>query len=43
MKKDLSVRAMLVSVGLLVLAWHLSGGAKVPASQFYCCQPPPSA
>jgi hypothetical protein len=33
MKRGLSVLAVLVTVGLLVLAWHLYGGAKVPAGQ----------
>jgi hypothetical protein len=33
MKKGLSILAVLVTVGLSVLAWHFYGGAKVPAGQ----------
>jgi hypothetical protein len=33
MKKRLSILAALVTVGLLALAWHFYGGAKVPAGQ----------
>jgi hypothetical protein len=33
MKKRLSILAVLVTVGLLTLAWHFYGGAKVPAGQ----------
>ncbi len=33
MKKGLSILAVLVTVGLLALAWHVYRGAKVPAGQ----------
>jgi hypothetical protein len=33
MKKGLSILALLVSIGLLALAWHFYGGARVPAGQ----------
>ena len=33
MKKGLSILAVLVTVGLLALAWHYYGGAMVPAGQ----------
>ena len=33
MKKGLSILAALVTVGLLVLAWHLYRGATAPAGQ----------
>jgi len=33
MKKSMSILAALVTVGLLALAWHFYGGAKVPAGQ----------
>jgi len=33
MKKGLSILAVLITVGLLALAWHFYGGANVPAGQ----------
>ena len=33
MKNGLSILAVLVTVGLVALAWHIYGGAKVPAGQ----------
>jgi hypothetical protein len=33
MKKQLSILAVLVVVGLLALGWHFYGGQRVPAGQ----------